>query len=57
MVWPLVWRSSFDAIVRECRRTGLENYTLRDALKSSNEEIRRLRLALAARSRPPGADA
>lgn len=34
--WPLMWKSSHEAVRRE-------NYTLRDALREANHELRRHR--------------
>lgn len=42
--WPLVTRQRYEHL-------KLENYSLRDALREANQEIRRLRHALAAKTR------
>lgn len=36
-LWPLVWKSTYEMARRE-------NYTLRDALREANNEVRKLRL-------------
>lgn len=38
--WPLMWKSTADEI-------RLENYTLRDALRNANEELRKHRTLIA----------
>jgi len=40
LVWPFVWRSTYERMRRE-------NYTLRDALREANNEIKRHRRLLA----------
>ena len=39
MKWPFVWRHAYD-------RLSIENYTLRDALRGANEELRKHRLLI-----------
>jgi hypothetical protein len=38
--WPLMWKRGHDAVARE-------NYTLRDALRSANEELSKHRRLIA----------
>lgn len=49
MRWPFVRRSVFEAATTLLAERQMENYTLRDALKEANAEIRRLKLALASK--------
>lgn len=44
--WPFVTRDVYDALAAVEDHTRLENYTLRDALREANEEVRRLRLVI-----------
>lgn len=52
MKWPFVLRRHYDGMFEAWSIQRTENFTLRDALRSANDEIRKLRSCIAELSKP-----